>query len=75
VTDTAAIRDAIAKLQPFESAVGMAMWGGKETYGIDNQMYNTTQLLVYERGGRQVFAKSIPPERAKELATAIEGMK
>ncbi len=75
VTDTTAVRDALERLEPFESAVGMAMWGGKETYGIDHQMYNTTQLLMYEPGGKQVLAKSIPPERARELAIAIEKVK
>lgn len=75
VTDTTAVRDAIENLAPWESAIGMVSWGGKETYGIDHQIYSTTYILVFTPEGGQIFVSKIPPDKAKAMAIAIEKAK
>ena len=74
-TNTTAVRDALEKLQPWDSAIGMVNWGGKETYGIDHQIYSTTYLLMFTPEGEQVFVRKIPPEKAKAMVMAIQKLK
>lgn len=75
VTDTTAVRDAIENLPPWDSIIGMVSWGGRETYGIDHQIYTSMYMLMFTPEGEQVFVRNIPPDKAKAMTIAIEKTK
>jgi branched-chain amino acid transport system substrate-binding protein len=58
VEDTNAVRVALEQMQDYDGLVGKLNWTGKETYGIDHQIYADTSYLGKAVNGKlEVFAK------------------
>ncbi|MBW1691016.1 MAG: ABC transporter substrate-binding protein [Deltaproteobacteria bacterium] len=57
--DPATVRDTIKyRIPEFESVMGKMVFGGKETYGIDNQVYSAYYASVI-KDGKQVILKKL----------------